>query len=335
MMSSHRIPVTDESATGQVRRFISGLCREAGMDETMAGQATIVGSEMAHNLVRHGSGGEMVVWQSQDAAHPVLELLALDQGKGMADVAACLRDGHSTSGTMGTGLGSIRRLSSQFDIYSEPGHGTAVWSRMFGPPAALHGGFEYGGVSVPVAGEVLCGDAWHLKPHAAGARLQVIVVDGLGHGPSAEAAASEAVSTFQNRKNELSPAEMLEEVHRALTKTRGAAGSVVEIDPAGLKATGAGVGNVMMRLWSNQGSKALVSDNGTLGGNVRKVQQFTQPWSAESLLIMHSDGLSTQWNLGDYPGLPFRHPSLVAGVLYRDFRRQRDDATVVVVRYRP
>jgi hypothetical protein len=50
------------------------------------------------------------------------------------------------------------------------------------------------------------------------------------------------------------------------------------------------------------------------------------------LLVMHSDGLATHWNLDQYPGLVGRRPSLIAGVLYRDFARGRDDVTVVVAK---
>ena len=48
---------------------------------------------------------------------------------------------------------------------------------------------------------------------------------------------------------------------------------------------------------------------------------------------MHSDGVKTHWTLEDYPGLVRRHPGLVAGLLFRDFRRERDDATVIVARH--
>ncbi len=54
-----------------------------------------------------------------------------------------------------------------------------------------------------------------------------------------------------------------------------------------------------------------------------------------ALLVMHSDGISAKWDLASYPGLASRHPSLIAAVLYRDFRRRTDDATIVVARVCP
>ena len=65
-----------------------------------------------------------------------------------------------------------------------------------------------------------------------------------------------------------------------------------------------------------------------------KVAEFVYPWSQQSLLILHSDGLAAQWNLNHYPGLGARHPALIAAVLYRDFKRTGDEMTVIVVKVR-
>jgi hypothetical protein len=95
-----------------------------------------------------------------------------------------------------------------------------------------------------------------------------------------------------------------------------------------------GVGNISGVILSpDEGQRtSLVSHNGTLGHTIRKVQEFVYPWSPDSLLIMHSDGLATHWNLDRYPGLAVQHPSLISGILYRDFSRKRDDVTVLVAR---
>ena len=59
------------------------------------------------------------------------------------------------------------------------------------------------------------------------------------------------------------------------------------------------------------------------------------PWNQESLLILHTDGLGSRWKLNAYPGLIARHPSVIAGVLYRDFQRNTDDVTILAVRENP
>ena len=76
----------------------------------------------------------------------------------------------------------------------------------------------------------------------------------------------------------------------------------------------------------------MASRTGTVGHAVRKIQEFTYPWPPGAHLVMHSDGLATGWSLDRYPGLMRRHPSLIAGVLYRDYSRGRDDVTVLVAR---
>ena len=65
---------------------------------------------------------------------------------------------------------------------------------------------------------------------------------------------------------------------------------------------------------------------------MRRVQEFTYPWPPGAILVLHSDGLLSHWTLDRHPGLAARHPMLLAGILYRDFRRGRDDTTVVVAR---
>jgi hypothetical protein len=93
------------------------------------------------------------------------------------------------------------------------------------------------------------------------------------------------------------------------------------------------VGNIAARIYDGSLSRHnLVSLNGTAGHQCERIQEFNYPWPEDGLLILHSDGLSTSTGLETYPGLAARDPALIAGVLYRDFCRGRDDATVVVVK---
>ncbi|MBV9493976.1 MAG: serine/threonine protein kinase, partial [Acidobacteria bacterium] len=78
--------------------------------------------------------------------------------------------------------------------------------------------------------------------------------------------------------------------------------------------------------------RRTVSYGGIVGHEMRKVQTFTYPWSPSSMLIMHSDGIGTAWNLDSYPGLAHRAPEMIAAAIFRDFARGNDDATVVVAK---
>jgi Stage II sporulation protein E (SpoIIE) len=206
-----------------------------------------------------------------------------------------------------------------------------IWVRLCAPgDRSASPAFESSGISVALEREEVCGDAWEII-ETEGA-LRAMVVDGLGHGSFAQQAACEAVAVFRSQAT-TGLASTLKLVDRALTKTRGAAGAIVELCPAKGLVTSAGVGNISMRLLNNGGSKSFGCDNGTLGTGVPKIHEFTQPWMHGSVLVMHSDGVKTHWNHDDYPGLTRRHPGLVAGLIYRDFRRDRDDATVIAARH--
>jgi hypothetical protein len=185
------------------------------------------------------------------------------------------------------------------------------------------------GLSIAMPGEDACGDAWtsHVDDQAG----TWFVVDGLGHGPEAARAAHEATEQFQ-RSHAAPLVELVQDVHRAMRHTRGGAVGVARIEWAASTVVFAGLGNIAAALVTASGAvRHMVSLNGIAGHNVRKVQAFEYPCS-EGLLIMHSDGIGTAWTPQRYPGFARLHPMLVAGLMYRDFARGRDDATIVVAR---
>jgi Stage II sporulation protein E (SpoIIE) len=247
----------------------------------------------------------------------------------MADVGTALRDGYSTTGTAGTGLGAMMRLSAVFDVYSSPRSGTAVFIQL-GAGASRTSRLAVGGVVVAKPGQDVSGDAWAAEfDHGC---HRILLADGLGYGVRAAEAAREAIRVFRQSAS-FRPGQALHAIHAALRATRGAAVAIAELDSARDVLTFAGVGNVAGVIYSEDGSRNLVSHNGTAGLEARKIQEFTYPWGPGCLLIMHSDGLKTHWSLDNYPGLALRHPSLIAGVLYRDFTRGPDDVSVVVARH--
>jgi Stage II sporulation protein E (SpoIIE) len=252
----------------------------------------------------------------------------------MRDVDECLRDGFSTAGTPGTGLGAISRMSSTFDIFTMQGKGTVVLSRILNKAAAdaprprtIEGRFEFGAICVATAGEVDCGDAWCIAEDQD--RVAILVADGLGHGSLAARASADGVDCFKKKPME-APALLMQELHRALSGGRGAAAAVALLHVSASKITYAGVGNISGHLLTGERSRGMVSHNGTLGLQLLRTQEFEYDWMPGSSVIMHSDGLSGRWSVGAYPGLHSKHPAIIAGALYRDFVRRRDDATIVV-----
>jgi anti-sigma regulatory factor (Ser/Thr protein kinase) len=332
MTESRLVTVADPSGVAESRRVTVALATRIGLDEDAVGRAALVATEMGTNLVKHAGGGEVLVRPFDDAEGNGLEILALDKGPGMASVVESRRDGHSTSGSPGTGLGAIGRLSDVHEIYSRPGKGTALIARLCHQRRpARPSGLDVGGVIVAKTGETVSGDGWAVQPRVRGGVL--LVADGLGHGPLAAAATAEAIKIFCRGQPER-PAGILRAVHDALRATRGAAVAVCDVDDDRNVVTFAGIGNIAAVIASTGTSRSLVSHNGIVGQQMRTVQEFTYPWPAQGVLVLHSDGLTTHWKLDSYPGLASCHPSLVAGVLYRDFTRGRDDVVVVVARRR-
>ena len=316
---------------GDARRQVARWTEMLGFDEGCAGKVALVVTEAAGNLAKHTTdGGELLVRALMQGSAAGIEVLALDRGPGIGDLTRALSDGYSTAGSPGTGLGAISRLADEFGIHSLRGAGTAILARIWARPPVRHpGSLEIGVTCVPKPGEEVSGDGWAVA--ASEGRTIVTVVDGLGHGPDAAEAARAAVRVF-HAECASRPAEIVERMHLALRSTRGAAVAVAEIDLPGETVRYAGIGNIAGVIVVGAESRSLVSHAGTVGHQMRKVQEFNYPWSARSLLVMHSDGVTQRWDLEKYTGLAARDPSLVAGVIYRDFTRGRDDATVLVAR---
>jgi anti-sigma regulatory factor (Ser/Thr protein kinase) len=324
------VPLDDRSRIGEARRVAAALAAEAGLSEAVRSDVGIVATELATNVLRYAERGRLVM-RRLDGAGGGIELLCLDAGPGMRDPAACMADGYSTGGSMGTGLGAIRRLAHGFDLYSSPGRGTAVVTRFWArrDPTAIRVAGFLAGLAVAVAGETECGDAWAARTGPSG--TTVVLVDGLGHGPLAAAAAAAAMEIFQAHPA-AAPADLMALMHAGMRSTRGAAAAVASTSAAGDSVRYTGVGNLSAVLARPQDSRSLMSHNGTVGLHARKIQELSYPWPAEAVLVMHSDGLQTHWRLDQYPGLAQRDAALIAGVLYRDFTRGRDDVSVVVQR---
>ncbi len=332
MHPSLLIPIMDKSQAGEARRQARVWAREAGGGEDHVARVALVITELAKNLDLHTTRGGVLLLRKLDGDNQTgVEILCLDNGPGTANFSQFMRDGFSTAGTPGTGLGAVERASQVFEVHSQPAIGTTllcqVWDRN-APSQAER--WQTGAVNLPMRNETVSGDSWCFCDGEAG-RARMIVADGLGHGPAAAEASRTAVETFAAHKHQALP-DLMETVHAALRPTRGAAVAIAEIDLARETLRYAGVGNIAGSVLTHERATSLASMNGTAGGRCQAIKEFTYPWPAGGVLVMCSDGLKSQWNLSRYTGLLGRHPSVIAGVLYRDYNRDTDDTTVAVIR---
>jgi anti-sigma regulatory factor (Ser/Thr protein kinase) len=321
--------VTESSQIAQARRAVAALAARQGFDEEDAGRAALVATEICSNLVKHGGGGELIAQPLERGQGRGVGLIGLDKGRGIDDVAKCLRDGFSTGGTPGTGLGAMRRMSQLFDIYSQVGQGTVVVTQLWPGGRAPAAPFEIGAIVVPKPQEVECGDSWCYVERAGGAL--VMGVDGLGHGLGASQAASLACDVFMTEKTR-APAAVLERIHANLRTTRGAAAIVMEIDWERRQLLAAGIGNLIAAIIEGNAAKRIPSFNGIVGHATPRIRELSYPIAPSAAVVFHSDGLTAAWQPERYPGLMQHACATIAGVLYRDCKRGRDDSMVVVLR---
>lgn len=340
-MSAFITRIDDSSQVAEARRKARRLAQDLDFDDDAAERAAIVVTEVCTNLIKHAGSGQIMIGHSSGGAsglsHPdawdrpaVLEILALDRGPGIVDVEESREDGHSTTGTSGNGLGAIGRLSSYMEIYSRAGRGTAILARVSRRAGEILQPANIGAVQAPKPGEEVCGDGWG-ETAAEGCRT-FLMADGLGHGPDAARASTAAVDMLY-KHSDLSLTELLAAVHDALRYTRGAAVAIAELDKERGTVAFGGLGNICGTIVAEGfPPRRMVSTNGTAGAEARHIRQFTYPWTEGAALVMHSDGIGTHWSLSDYPGLSAHDPSLIAGVVYRDFSRGNDDATIMVAK---
>jgi len=322
MWKQELIKVSDSSQVGEIRRHSQGISQELEYDEVLSGKISIVVTELATNLIKHAGGGEILLSYSGSS----FDILSIDKGPGF-DLQECLRDGFSTHGSSGSGLGSIKRNSHYFDIQSDPGKGTVIYVH-FRKLVQGHPELNLGGICLPYPGEEVSGDGWTFCRKD---DLKLIVADGLGHGLLAHEASQKALEVFEEYSG-LPSMEMMKYLHQSLRSTRGAAVGIAELSHSKKILSYCSVGKIYATISSPGSNKRCVSYNGTVGVQLNKYQNLPYPVEDDSLIVIASDGLSTHWDLKAYPGIYLRHPFVVAGVLYRDFSKRTDDVSVIVLR---
>jgi len=317
--------VEDPSAAAACRGAALGLASRLGFPPARADELALAVTEAASNLHKHAREGSMLVRITRESDSPGIELVTIDTGPGFPDTGAALRDGHSTSGTLGIGLGAIRRLADFCDLYSMPGHGTALVARFW--PSPREGAARRAGLVRPITGETECGDVFGAIETEAG--VTGVLCDGLGHGPLAASAATQGVAAvLDNPPGQ--PAALVERAHRTMGHTRGGAIGVVQL--AGGVIRFAGLGNIAAVILAEGTRKSMLSVPGIAGHQARAIRQFEYTAPRGAVIVLHSDGLSSHWEPATLPGLNARDPLVIAAALLAEAGTRRDDAGVLVLK---
>ncbi|MDB5881761.1 MAG: hypothetical protein JWP43_1639 [Ramlibacter sp.] len=330
------VEVSEHSQVAEVRRVVAEVAAGQGMSSVEAGRCALVATEVSTNLVKYGKQGFVSVSAFAEWGTSGIQIVAADKGPGFSNFLASARDGVSTGGSLGIGLGGIMRASDLFEVFTVPGQGSALLCRVNkgnAKPSRIKGALAIGSRRTPMRGQVACGDACLYAQ--AGGWQRLCVVDGLGHGPLAARAAAEAIAIVRAAPAALSPMEILARAHEALKTTRGAVMAVAAIDSIAGRLCFSGVGNIAAAIYTTEDTRHLLSVEGVVGYQSRTLKVEEQPWHEDCTLILSSDGVSTRWNPSRYPGLLTRHAALIAAVIHRDFARDSDDATLLVAKGKP
>jgi len=325
----HSLDIADPSSVAEGRRLARQSAGAVGLDSDRIERLSVVATEAGTNLLRHAGGGRLLIQQQPGAR---IALAAIDRGPGIPETEAALTDGYSTAGGAGTGLGAMRRLSDRFALHSTPGRGTTVLCEFGSGPGHI-GGIEVGAFLMNYPRNPHCGDAWTAR-NVRG-RVELLVLDGLGHGPRAEAAGQEAIEAFA-RLHDDDPSRLLGALSADLSGTRGSVGCLAQIEAAEGALALAGVGNISALMISPTGDiRRMISREGRLGGAVRPAPVERAEMKPGDTLVLHSDGIASLRELPGLPSLLRQSCAVVAATLMRDHARGTDDAAVLVARLAP
>jgi anti-sigma regulatory factor (Ser/Thr protein kinase) len=324
--------VRHDSDVGAARRAAKALAEKLGFGPVAAEEIALAVIELATNLVKYTSGGDLVLAPLAEGARVGLEVVSQDKGPGIPDVERALTNGYSTSGSRGMGLGAVNRLMDEFDIQSRPREGTRVvcrkWRRDYaaspqGCPLAL------GVATRPHTFGVVNGDAFVIKVWAESVLAGVI--DGLGHGQFAHRAAQTARQYVEAHFDQPLD-QVFRGTARACRATRGVVMALVRFDWGVGRVQVASVGNIEVRAFPPSHDLKFPVRRGVIGLNAPAALVTERPWSPEATMVIHSDGLRTHWAWEDLPGLAGQTAGAAAESLLRALAREQDDATVIVVR---
>ncbi|WP_207421312.1 SpoIIE family protein phosphatase [Desertivirga brevis] len=322
----------DRSYFSLLKKEIHSRVSEAGFGTQKSAEIDIIVSEMTSNLFKYAIDGEILLSYGQENSIDYFEIISIDNGPGMSDAAKMVADGVSTTNTLGHGLGSIKRLSDKFEIYSQKGWGTIALSRVYreSPGLKKRPPVELRRLVVSKPGESVSGDGCYYEMDAN--KVRILVADGLGHGIEANKAVNEAIKAFKELNSD-DPSDIIKQLHSSIKKTRGMVGTVIIYDIKSKTWKFAGIGNISMKLLNSLSSKNYISYNGIIGHNIPTTIKPQEATHLEyNQMILCSDGIKSRWESSKYPLINKYDLSILAAALYKDYARRTDDMSVVIAR---
>lgn len=340
------------SARRQAREYAAAL----GFDESASEEILLVVSELGNNLVSHAGGGILTLSPREADAfgeNAGITIVSADSGSGLDDVPLAFRDGYSTGGSLGYGMGTVNRLMDTVTVNSNSDTGTyIVCARYFRKPRTQSipirhcAHLDIGAATRALPGCDVNGDAFVSIAWDDG--ILVGVIDGVGHGREAHRAAC-AARQYVEKHFDRPLAEIFSGTARVCHGTRGVVMALARFDciPDTQREeclqqridriTFASIGNIEARAYGGSGRMNLQVRRGILGlmGFMHQPVVSTSNWCADHMLVIHSDGVRSHWSFDSFPEFITLPADQVAAKLLHNMGRAEDDATVLVVKNKP
>ena len=329
------LPILETSQIGAARRRALQEAETIGLSEDDRDRLALVVTEAGTNLLRHATGGEILLCPHQGKTTAGMDVIALDDGPGLPNVEAAMADGFTTAEegerSLGSGLGAIARMSDGLDIYSDS-RGTTLTVSIGKTGRPARGPMETAGLIVPKPGFDAGGDIYGIRKD--GGATMIMLMDVLGHGPTAAKDAETGLAAFLAAKGKtLEDTEIF--VADAMAGSRGAASLIVELPHGGDRLRALGLGNIKGEIISADGSRhGIPSSPGIVGASTRRPRVTEHAWGKRAMLLLTTDGLKGGERFPEPSALFFRDVLTIAATLYKRRRRGSDDSGVVIARAR-
>lgn len=316
-----------------IRRIAKEMAQNMGFDERTREEISLVVSELASNIIKYTQRGIITLSPVCNTKCEGIMIEAEDDGEGFNEHTA-LKDGVSTSGTLGVGLGAVNRLMDEFEILQRENHsGTRIICKRWLHDNSNHGQhcpFEFGVFSRPKLNELANGDTFVIKNiHEA---TLIGVIDGVGHGVLANQAANVA-RQYVERHAESPLLDIFRGVERACSSTRGVVMALVVLNWKKSTFQYASVGNIEIKIFSQAHDKSrFIVRRGIVGKHAPPPVVTENEWHSGDMLALHSDGISTHWHWDDFMSY-LNHPvQMITEEIFNAMQKNYDDATIVIVK---
>lgn len=327
--AARSVDVVDEASVSAAREFVREEAARVGLPTDRAAALATVASELGHNHLAHARHGRLGVLCLERDGVPGVEVVAVDRGAGLVDPRRALRGAGESEKGLGIGLAGVLEHADEVDFDVRIGEGTCVRARKFA--RAVPRRHEVGIYGRPYPGERVSGDDATFVRTPRG--LVVAVIDGLGHGPDARAAAAAAVETILAHPD-AAPGDAVVLCHAALANTRGAVMGIARLAPDEHTLEGAVVGNVALCVRSPRASQLFGGPSFVVGARGQALRPRPEHATLGSFdaVVLSSDGLRSQANREPEPELFRERPIVIAQTLVERYARENDDVLVLVAR---